>query len=386
MEKQNSYVKDQYFQIYNSKCDHVISSGGRFEILGNHTDHNHGKCIAATVNLCITAGVSNNSSNVIKFASEEFGIFDLSLNDLEPDSKNNPTKEIIKGVAKYFKLQGYKIGGFNIYNTSNIFPGAGVSSSAAFLLLIAQIFNQLFNEGKVTQLEMCKAGQYSENNYYGKKSGLLDEIGACYGNLVSIDFKDIDSPKIENMKFPFDDIHFVIVNTGGSHAGLNDLYSSIPNDMYHAANKLGQNFLRDCDFDKISANPALFTENELSRARHFFNENLRVERAIVSIKNNIRSEFLNLINESRISSTKLLKNMMVGDDYESSPLQACDRAMEIIGDDGACKINGGGFAGSIICFVPANKINQFITTMSNFYGKNNVREVFIRKNGPIIEE
>ena len=386
MENPISHVKVQYNSIFKSSPDHVFTSGGRFEVLGNHTDHNHGLCLAATCNLCITAAVGLRNDNIVEMVSEGFENETIDLNSLEHTKGSHHAGEMIKGVANYFVEHGYKIGGMNIYSTSSIFAGAGVSSSAAFLLLIAQLFNMLFNNGEIPTLEMCKAGQYSENNYYEKKSGLLDEIGVAYGNLVSIDFYDIENPEINNIEFPFDDLHFVIINTGGSHSGLNDLYSSIPNDMYTAAQTLGKYYLRYCDYRIFHANPQYFTENQYKRGVHFFTENQRVVHAIQTIKYKDKEMFLKQINESRKSSTENLMNMMIENHYEGSPLEACDRAMEAMDNEGACKINGGGFAGSIICVVPETKLSKFFPKMVEFYGKENVVEVFIRTSGPKMEE
>ena len=367
--------------------DDIFSCGGRFEILGNHTDHNHGLCLAATCNLAITAAVKRRNDLNVTMMSVGYRPFSINLYHLEPqEEEKNSSCALVRGIAYYLCKHGYRIGGFDAASVSTIFAGAGVSSSAAFELLIAQIFNVYFNEGKIDKMVLCKAGQFAENNYFGKKSGLLDQIGVGYGNIVSIDFKNIEKPIVSQVKFPFNDLHFVIVNTGGSHAELSDLYSAIPEDMKNAAAKCGHKFLREGSMDEIVAHRDQLLEMEYNRALHFYSENERVLAALDAIKYEDEQLFLDSINGSRMSSTYYLKNMMVEDEYKGSPLEACDLAMEIMNNEGACKINGGGFAGSIICVVPSRHLENFIEQMSEKYGKDNVCEVSVRTNGPIKEE
>ena len=379
-------LKAKYHDTFKSEPTYHFSCGGRFEILGNHTDHNHGLCLAATCSLAIRAVVGRNDDNIVRVFSEGYSLSTVDLNDLEmKEEEKFSSSALTRGIARYLKDRGYKVGGFNLYSVSTIFPGAGVSSSAAFELLIGEIFNQLFNEDKIDKIVLCKGGQWAENNYFGKKSGLLDQIGVGYGNIVAIDFKDIENPKVENVEFPFKDLHFVIVNTGGSHAELSDLYSQIPMDMYNAAKKMGHNFLIEGSLDELLKHKDKLSEMELNRAIHFYGENDRVNRALRALKEEDEETFLRMINESRLSSTDYLKNMMVGNEYDGSPLQATDLAMEIMDNEGACKINGGGFAGSIICVVPDKYLNHFIMKMSYRYGNNNVKEVFVREKGPVCD-
>ena len=218
MEENISKIISLHEAYHQEKIDMVVSCGGRFEILGNHTDHNHGMCIASACNLEIVATVKKNSNKIVKLKSLGFPIDELDLSNLKVvEEEKGHSEALIRGVAAYLVQKGFKIGGFNAYTISTVFKGAGVSSSAAFELLIGHIFNVLFNDGKVDRLTLCKAGQYAENVYFGKKSGLLDQIGVGYGGIVKIDFKDIDNPLVEQVKFPFTDLHFVIVNTGGDH-------------------------------------------------------------------------------------------------------------------------------------------------------------------------
>ncbi len=383
MEECVSNLLSKYQGIFASEAEQVFSCGGRFEILGNHTDHNHGLCLASACNLEIIASVSKNGSEKVLFQSLGFELDEVDLTDLEPKEIEYATsKGLIRGVAAYLINHGYKVGGFNAYSESSIFKGAGVSSSAAFELLVGQIFNVLFNEGKISKLELCKAGKYAENEYFGKKSGLLDQIGVGYGGVVKIDFKNIDDPLVEQIEFPFKDLHFVLVNTGGDHSSLSDLYSSIPSDMYEAARVCGHNYLVEGSLEEVEAHKDEMSESAYFRAKHYYGENFRVRIAFKALKNNDQVTFLKMINESRESSTNYLKNMMVGSNYKGSPLEACDLLMKYSDNQGAVKINGGGFAGSVIALVPTSKLEKVLEKMKEHYGENNVQVIFVRDSGP----
>lgn len=355
----------------------IFYCGGRFELLGNHTDHNHGLCLAATCDLQITAAVNVTNDNQVTIISAGYEPFTVSLDDLNiHEEEINTSAALVRGVAKYYLNHGYKIGGFKAYTFSDIFKGAGVSSSAAFEVLVAHIFNVLYNNQTISNLEMAKAGQYAENNYFGKASGLLDQIGVAFGNAVYIDFNHQEAV-VESIEFPFTDLHFVIVNTGGSHAELSDLYSSIPNDMYNAAHKMDCHVLAESNLEKLESIKEQLTPLEYSRSIHFYNENKRVLQGLHALKTKNKEKFIAAINESRLSSTNNLKNMMVDNNYKGSPLEACDFAMKITNGKGAAKINGGGFAGSIICVVPDEYYENFMNEMLKAYGDGNVKEVHI---------
>ena len=383
MEECVSNLLSKYQGIFASEAEQVFSCGGRFEILGNHTDHNHGLCLASACNLEIIASVSKNSSEKVLFQSLGFELDEVDLTGLEPKEIEYATsKGLIRGVAAYLINHGYKVGGFNAYSESSIFKGAGVSSSAAFELLVGQIFNVLFNESKISKLELCKAGKYAENEYFGKKSGLLDQIGVGYGGVVKIDFKNIDDPLVEQIDFPFKDLHFVLVNTGGDHSSLSNLYSSIPSDMYEAAKACGHNYLVEGSLEEVEAHKSEMSEMAYLRAKHFYEENARVRNAFKALQDNDQETFLKLINESRESSTNYLKNMMVESNYKGSPLEACDLLMKYSDNQGAVKINGGGFAGSVIALVSTSKLEKVLEKMKEYYGENNVQEIFVRDSGP----
>ena len=252
MEENIKNLINNYKVYHNEDPEIVCSCGGRFEILGNHTDHNHGLCLASACNLEIVAAVRRRKDKKVVLKSLGYQENEVDLSNLDVvDGEKERSEALIRGIAYYLNNKGYKIGGFNAYTISTVFRGAGVSSSAAFELLVGHIYNVLCNEGKIPNLVLCKAGQYAENEYFGKKSGLLDQIGVGYGGIVKIDFKNIENPEVEQIKFPFKDLHFVIVNTGGDHSSLSDLYSSIPQDMYAAANEMKQRFLADASEQEL---------------------------------------------------------------------------------------------------------------------------------------
>ena len=384
MEENIKQLIELFEEFHGEKVELVASCGGRFEILGNHTDHNHGLCIASACNLEIIAAVRKKEGTMVKLKSKGFPIDEVDLSDLSiHESEKGSSEGLIRGVANYLVEHGYKVGGFDAYTISTVFKGAGVSSSAAFELLVGHLFNVLYNDGKISKLELCKAGQYAENEYFGKKSGLLDQIGVGYGGIVQINFKDIDNPEVEQVAWPFDNLHFLLINTGGDHSSLSDLYSSIPLDMYAAANAMKQKFLADASLEELESVKAKLTPMQYSRSVHFYGENNRVKNAIRALKNKDEKTFLDMINQTRISCTENLKNMMVEDQYEGSPLEACDLLLKASGGKGAVKINGGGFAGSVIACLPSECMKDVVKEMSKKYGKENVQEIFVRENGPV---
>lgn len=375
----------KFIDYFDAKPTHYVSSSGRFEIIGNHTDHNGGLCVASSCDLKIEGYASKRDDNKVIVASEGYSQVIVDLSSLSFSKKEEgESNALVRGIAKYFKDNNLKIGGFSLASKSSIFKGAGVSSSAAFESLIAQIFNAFYNEGKSSPLTLAKAGQFAENNFFGKHSGLLDQCSICYGNISFMDFSS-DVPKVETLSFPFDDLEFVIVNTGGDHTKLSNLYSSIPLDMKSAAKKLGKSLLFEANLHYFEDHKNLLNESEYSRGKHFYSENERVKKLVNALIKKEKQTFLKMIKESFISSRDNLKNMMV-DKYEGSPLEACDLAYKFLGNDGACKINGGGFAGSIIVCLPRVQSDDFIAYMSNKYGKNNVAKIHVNPSKPIVEK
>ena len=368
----NEVIKN-YQKLYSKQPEAYLQSGGRFELLGNHTDHNHGKTLAATCSLMIEGAFSKEENNIVKLCSKGQCQFEIDITDTEPREETvDRSACFIRGIADYLKKHGYKVGGFSIYTESLVPPGAGVSSSAAFEILLGKVFNKLYNDNKISILDLCKAGQYAENNYFGKKSGLLDQIACASLGISYIDFGKIEQPKIDIIHNDFDQYQFVITDTGKSHAGLSDLYSSIFDDMFSAAKKMGHKFLRECSLEQLEGNIEIFTEGEYNRAKHFFEENIRVEKGLNCLKNNDFAGFFECVNQSSLSSKNLLKNAMVRGQYRGSLAEAIDISNAAMDHEGASKINGGGFGGSIISIVPLVKLDKYLKVMRNKYGEDHV--------------
>ena len=380
-----NYLKNRFKKIYNSEPDKYLSCGGRFEVLGNHTDHNHGLCIAATCNLSIYCAVKKRDDLIARIYSEGFNQFEIDLSSLDKkDSEIGDSPALIRGIAA-FLAEKYSLGGFDIYLKSEVPAGAGVSSSAAFELLIAQTINALFNDYQIPLMTLCKASQFAEREYYGKMCGLLDQIGVAYGGLVYIDFKEINNPYVEPLKLNLDGYQFVIVNTGGSHAALSHLYSAIPEDMFKVAKFFNKDYLREVDYIELQEKKGEVIKAcgllPYQRAVHFFEENQRVIEAGKAIKNGNVNKLINYINASRISSTDLLQNMYV-DKIEGSPVEACELILKASNNKAGVKINGGGFAGSVIALVSNDELDNVIKAVKARYGDNNVHIVNVRNEIP----
>ena len=380
-----NYLKNKFLEQYKAEPELYLSCGGRFEVLGNHTDHNHGLCMAATCSLSIFASIKRRDDLLVHLYSEGFteSTIDLSNLDKNDDIKGKPDA-LVKGVAAYLAKE-YKIGGFDIYIKSQIPGGAGVSSSAAFELLFAQAFNKLFNNEQIPLMTLCKASQFAEREYYGKMCGLLDQIGVAYGGLVYIDFEDIANPVVKPLKVTLENYSFVIVNSGGSHAGLDHLYKAIPDDMYKVAHYFGKEYLREVEEAEVIKNKQDVIDKcgELAyeRALHFFGENRRVKEAFDAIEKGELDVLIRLMNESRMSSTDLLHNMYV-EDKQGSPLEACELIIKVSREKAGVKINGGGFAGSVIALVPNDELDNVLKETKAKYGEHNVHLVNIRNEIP----
>ena len=380
-----NYLKSKFLEHYKSEPELYLSSGGRFEVLGNHTDHNHGLCIAATCSLSIFAAIKKRNDLIVNVYSEGFGGFSINLVNLnKKDDEIGKSSALIRGIASYL-AKDYQYGGLDIYMVSQIPGGAGVSSSAAFELLVAQTINKVFNNEQIPMMTLCKASQYAEREYYGKMCGLLDQIGVAFGGLVYIDFKDINNPLVKSLEVNTDNYSFLIVNSGGSHAGLDHLYKAIPDDMFKVAHYFDKEYLREVEESDVVKNKQDIIdkceENSYLRALHFYGENRRVKEAYDAITNNDLEMLIRLMNESRESSTDLLHNMYV-DKVEGSPLETCELILKASNNKAGVKINGGGFAGSVIALVPNEVLNNVLDATKERYGEENVHIVNVRNEIP----
>lgn len=369
----------------------IFSASGRTEIGGNHTDHNRGKVLAAAVGLDVIAYVIPTRENVISVKSEGYPRDDVKLDVLEPvEAELNSSAALIRGVAAGFVKDGLKIGGFEAYTTSNVLKGSGISSSAAFEVLIGTILSHLYNDGQVSAVKIAQIAQYAENKFFGKPSGLMDQMASSVGGFITIDFKDTENPIIESIGYDFASSGYslCIVDTKGNHADLTPEYASIPLEMKSVAEYFGKKELRDIEKAQVMENAAdiraKLGDRAFLRAMHFFDENVRVEREAAALKAGNINEFFKIVNESGNSSYKYLQNIYAPKNPSEQGLSVGLYAAEnVLEGRGACRVHGGGFAGTIQAFVPNDKLEAFTSTMENIFGQGSCHKLFIRPCGGV---
>lgn len=372
----------------------LFSVPGRSEISGNHTDHNHGKVLAASISLDIIAVACRNDKGEIRVKSEGFPEDIVSLSDVETVRKEEFFKAsaIIRGMCDGFCKNGYADGGFYAYTTSNVLKGSGLSSSAAFEDMIGNILNHFCNGGKVDNIEIAKIAQYAENVHFGKPCGLMDQMACAVGGFVAIDFKDPQNPIVEKLPFDLDaaGLSLCIVNTGGNHADLNEDYASVPADMKACAKLLGVEFLADTDKITLLARAAEVREKlgdrAFLRSLHFFNENERVKAQRDALEKGDLAGFLAGVRASGLSSATMLQNVYTVKNVNEQGLTV---ALALAGEvlDGvkgsAYRVHGGGFAGTIQAFVPKKTVPEFIAAEEAVFGKGNVYVLSVRPFGAV---
>ena len=365
-------------------ADFLFSSSGRAEILGNHTDHNHGKVLVAAISCDIVAAVKKTDDNVVKICSEGYCPIRIDLNDTSvKENEKGSSTALARGVAEAIKNRGFKIGGFTAYLTSNVFKGAGVSSSAAFEVLIAEIFNDLYLDGALSAVEKAIISQYSENVYFGKPCGLLDQSGIAIGSLSYLDFNNPTNPEIKKYDM-LKGYTLVITNTGGDHASLTSHYAAIRSEMEAVAGFFGKKVLREVDYQDFLQNIDSVREKTsdraVLRAMHFFEENLRVEKACDALKSGDAKAFLNAVNESGLSSLIRLQNCSVPAEVSQPVVFGIELSRSII-KDGAVRVHGGGFAGSILAIVNNQEKDNYVSVMQKVFGSQNVFTAKVRPVG-----
>lgn len=392
------YYADRYISVINgysetfgeAECLELFSAPGRTEIGGNHTDHQHGCVLAGSVNLDVIAAVSLNGENIIRIKSKNYDMDVIDIDDLEihPEQYDKAIA-LIRGVLRKFKDMGYEPKGFNAYTESNVLKGSGLSSSAAFEVLIGTIVNHLFANAEVDPVEIAKIGQFAENVYYNKPSGLMDQMASSVGSVVSIDFNSTEKPVVKKVDFDLTkyDHSLCIIDSGADHADLTDEYAAVPADMKLVAEYFGKQYLREVDYkDFISEmgniRKKLGNDRAVLRAFHYFHDSQRAVEEAEALKNGDFEGFLKLSKESGLSSYMYLQNV-----YASSiPKQqavAVTIAMcgEILGDRGAYRVHGGGFAGTVQAFVPNDMLDDFKTRVEAVLGKGMCHVLQIRPVG-----
>ena len=368
----------------------LVSAPGRTEIGGNHTDHNRGRVLAAAVNLDTLAAVSARKDMEVHIYSEGYEPLVLDLTGLDVvEAEKGTTASLVRGVAARMKELGYQIGGFNAAVTSSVASGSGLSSSAAFEVMTCAILDELYNGFSIDFITRAKISQYAENVYFGKPSGLLDQMASSAGGLVTVDFRS-DDPEVRAMNFDFAKYGYalVVVATGGSHADLTDDYAAIPAEMKQVAACFNEPYLRRVRPEEFyQAMPKLrgkVSDRALLRAMHFFEEDERVLRQVAALDRNDLFAFMWEIICSGRSSYMFLQNVYARIDDQSLSL-ALALAEHLLADkDGAWRIHGGGFAGTTLNFVPAAQLRHFIDTMENAFGEHCCHVLDIRPEGPAV--
>lgn len=372
-----------------------ISTPGRTELSGNHTDHNNGIVLAASINLDSVAACSINSTNVISIHSEGYDkLIKINLNQLNPQTnEKGTTSALVRGIASRFKDLGYKIGGFNAVITSDVLQGSGLSSSASIEVLIGTILNSLYNNSQIQPETLAQIGQYSENVFFGKPCGLMDQMACAVGGIIKIDFAENSNPQFEKIDFSFDEFGYqlLVVDCGEGHDNLTDEYASIPAEMKSVAKIFSKNVLREIDFNLFKNNIRKLRETvgdrSVLRALHFYKENERVEKQYNALNIKDIDEFLNLVNESGNSSYKYLQNIFPTSNPSNQPISL---ALSITEDfiqnvgSGACRVHGGGFAGTIQVFIPNNSVSDYTKIIESVFGENSVKPLEIREFGSYV--
>lgn len=350
----------------------LFSSSGRTEIIGNHTDHNFGKVVCASIDLDTIAVATKENSNLFKLKSIDFKEeYIIDINNLDKNTNDSWSTLLIKGILKGLSNIG-RIGGANIVVSSDVIPSSGVSSSASFEMLITTILNSFYNESKLDIVSLAKAGQFSENFYWNKKSGLLDQIACSYGGMIAIDFKDIKNPTLEKLNSSkLEDIYdIVLVPTGGSHEDLGEEYSSIPNEMKSIANTELRNIDKKYILNNFKSLRSNLSDRALLRAFHFFNENEKVDELIPALKNENYDKFLEVIRESGLSSFKYLQNVYVSSKPENQSIPIVLNLTEMYIHDNklkaATRVHGGGFAGVIMVVLEKSESDKYINYIEKF--------------------
>jgi galactokinase len=387
-----SYAVGRFISTFDGSEPHaVFSAPGRTEIGGNHTDHQHGEVLAASINKDAIAVVAQRDDDQVNILAEGFGLTSINLNDLAlRGSEKGSTPSLIRGVLAGLKNEGFKLGGFNAYITSDVLIGAGLSSSAAFETLIGTIVSGMFNDMKIDPVTIAKIGQFAENTYFGKPCGLMDQMACSVGNLVHIDFKDPSDPVVEKVDFDFTKTGYVlcITNTGGSHADLTDEYAAVPSEMKKVASLLGHNVLRPVTFDDIINNIDMLRkkagDRAVLRAIHFVNETARAKDEALALKNNDLHAFLDLVRASGDSSFKYLQNVYTNKDVTVQNVSiALSVSDTILSPDEAARVHGGGFAGTIQAFVKEENASDYQKYMDKVFGSGACEILAIRKHGGI---
>lgn len=381
----------KFQSTFNKDEAEVFSSPGRTEIGGNHTDHNYGRVLAGAVNLDNIAVAAKNTTNIVTIESAGYPKIVVDLSKLTPDKSENYTSEsLVRGISARMKELGFEIGGFDACIDGGVPKGSGLSSSASFEVMIGTIVSELFNNGKLDPIQNAIIGQYAENNFFGKPCGLMDQTACSMGGLITIDFEDPSKPIVKKVNFDFVSTGFslVITDTGGNHADLNDEYASLPTDMKAVAAELGKKVLRQVTLEQVVDIAPKIREKvgdrALLRAYHFLGDNQRVVDQVQALEKNDFKLFLNMVITSGYSSYMYNQNIFpVNNVREQGVSLALALSEMVLKGQGAWRVHGGGFAGTIQAFVPQNLLDKYINTLEHVFGKGSCHNLFIRQKGSV---
>ena len=389
--EKDRYAKavEQYGEKFGADDVEIYSAPGRSEIGGNHTDHQHGEVLAASINNDTIAIVKKTDEPCVKIISEGYDMVTVNLDDLEKkDEEEGTTAALIRGVLSKIRQNNHKVGGFQAYMTSDVLIGAGLSSSASFETMVGTVVSYLYNEGTISPVEIAIIGQYAENVYFGKPCGLMDQMACSVGSLCHINFANPAEPEVERVEFDLDahGYSLCITDTKGSHADLTADYAAIPTEMRQAAACLGKEVLGQTSKEEVLAKLPEIREKAGDRAAlralHYVCENERVRKEVTALQQDNFQDFLKTVKASGDSSYKYLQNVYVNHDVQhqnvSIALAVSDMVLE---GKGVSRVHGGGFAGTIQAFVPNELVSQYKETLENVFGQGTCNVLKIRKYG-----
>ena len=381
-------IRQKFENTFHTSPTHIFSAPGRTELSGNHTDHQHGCVLAAAVELDTRAAVALNGTSMIRVLSEGYPLCQVDLYDLSiRPAEKNTTAALIRGVAAGFAKRGCTLSGFDAYVTSTVLPGSGLSSSAAFEVMLGTAVNHLFSCG-VDAVEIAVIAQYAENAYFGKPCGLMDQMASSVGGCVAIDFADPTAPVITPVDFDFSASGHAlcIIDSGASHADLTDEYAAIPAELSAISGFFGKTVLRDVPekdfYTHLPQLRAIAGDRAVLRAIHVYDENRRVAAQVAALKRDDFDEFLRYVNLSGFSSQNLLQNVIpTGATAHQEVALALALARHLLGGRGACRVHGGGFAGTIQAFVPDDMLADFRAGIEAVLGAGSCHVLAIRPVG-----
>ncbi len=397
MEYQKARYNEAYSEfesLYSSAPEYIFSAPGRSEICGNHTDHNMGRAVGASIDLDIIAMVKKTDTGRVRLKSKGYDYFDFSCDDTSlNEDEQGRSISLIKGIIQYFTDHGYNIGGFDAYTMNDVKKGSGLSSSAAFEILVSGILNGLYNESKISPGDLAMASHFAENVFFGKACGTLDQLSCAYGGMIAIDFENPADPKAIPVNFDLSKTGYtmVITDVHADHADLTADYTAIRREMESVAEHFGKKNLRQVSFEEFKNSiPDLKTrlpERAVIRAFHFFTENERVEKLKAAMSQNDMNAFLQTVSESGNSSFKFLQNIYPNSDplNQSLSLALC-LTESILKEDYACRVHGGGFGGTIQAYMKTEKADMYIKEMNRIFGEGSSFPLQIRLDGCVMME